>query len=238
MVAAGTPQRPGIQVAWRDDAGVHVGVFIGGTVADTVTTQVPDVDLSGVDWSARLYPTTVVGGAVVLAGTATGSGLGVSDVWFPARGDYVSTAVAAPFSAMLAVTPDGEHIIGTYHPTKGDKASCLGEYDPDGFALVNQLCPSLFSLDGKLLPSPDGRWWLVIDPTQVRLYDAQRVWQGAGPVRTWPMAGVENGGWADGGTALLTTPDSVLVMRTDSAVLNEITLPDATTPPIVVADLR
>jgi hypothetical protein len=244
MVAAGTPERPGVQVAWGDDKGLHLGTFTSGAVTNVVSTRVPAAVVAGAP--VPLYPQAVVGGAVVLAGSSPSGGgaFDVWDEWLPARGGYVPGTDVVPFTSMLAMTADREHIIGAYGGTPG----CLGEFAPDGFTQVNRLCPSVFSPDGgDLLPSPDGRWWLLRDSLQVRLYDAQQVWQGAGPVRTWSDQAVQAGtgaqqpvpagAWIDGNSAVLTTMYGAMVVHTDGSV-DQLALPDGVWYPKVVVDLR
>jgi hypothetical protein len=235
MVAAGTAERPGVQVAWRDDAGVHLGVFDGSQVSNVVSTRVPDAGDAGSP--VRLYPQAIVGGAVVLAGTQTGGdGFDVWDEWLPSHGGYVPSTATVPYGSMLAATSDGEHIIGAYD----GKPGCLGEFDPDGFALVNHVCPTLFEHVGYLDPSPDGRWWLVVEPdVGARLYDTKTVWNGAGPVRTWSADAVD-GVWVDSGRIMLLTNAGygAVVLNTADGSVQQLTLPVGARKPIVVVDVR
>jgi hypothetical protein len=235
MVARGTPQRPGIQIGWRDAAGVHLGVFAGGAVGNVVSTQVPDVNVSGLAWTVSLYPHAVVGGALVLAGTLTGGGPDVWDDWLPAHGGYVPTIGAAPFVPMLAATADGEYILGP----ESSKSGCLGEYDPAGFAMVKQLCPSPVPSAGFLDPSPDGRWWLSADPSVgVRLFDTQTVWNGSGPLRTWSVGAVA-GAWVDASRVLLLTSTfGAVILNAQDGSSEQVALPASVHKPIIVADLR
>jgi hypothetical protein len=172
-----------------------------------------------------------------LAGTKTGGGLDTWDVWLPARGNYVPTTGSPPFTGMLGITADGEHIIGSVNPN-GQKPGCLGEFDPDGFAMVNKMCPTMFDNFGFLDPSPDGRWWLVVEPSKgVRLYDTQTVWTGGVPVRTWSVdAG--DGVWVDGSRVLLLAPGGgAVVLNTVNGSMQQLSLPTGDRTPIVVVNL-
>ncbi len=241
-VSRETGSRPRINVAWTDSERLYLGTYSGQAVTDVVSTPAPEVEVPAVGDlgdTRRLYPQAVVGGAVLLAGTHTGAGLGFWDVWFPDRGDFVPAD--QPQIEFLGTTTDGERIIAWYYPDPASKIGCLGALDLDGFTPVRSLCPAPFPFTpAGVFPSPDGRWWLVTDPLGARLYDAQRVWDGAEPVHTWSLGGdyATEGTWVDDETVVLLT-EEFLLLRTDGRPVETVALPAAASRPArIVVDLR
>jgi len=246
VVSPGTDQRPGIQVAWAAGAEglLKVGTYVGGAVTEVETTPLPyaDVPLDDLGDQRPLYPQAVVGGAVVLAGTyQPGSGLDLWDAWFPDRGDFVRAEY--PVIGIHATTVDGERLIGWYYryPGTGLGETCLGELDPNEFAPAHSACPSPFAQSDRVLLSDDGRLWMVIGAEDVALYDAEQVWSGAGPVRSWPVpTGTFGGAWLDGTSFAVMTTSSAVVLHTDGRPEETTPLrqPGDVTQHLVVDDLR
>jgi hypothetical protein len=236
LVSPGTAHFPGIHVVWIADGRLRIGRYADGMVIETLSTPAPIYEPT----MRPLYPRALVGAAVVLAGTQTGGGgLDIWDVWFPSRGNYVS----AEFPAIVAhaVTVDGDRLIGQYRPDPGSKDWCLGELDPDGFTPDRSVCPSPFLEWYQILPSPDGRWWVVRGTDGIDLYEAETVWHGASPVRTLPMP--DEGfsvTWIDAETFVVVHGSGSTIVHTDGrpgeSVLRH---PDPKASPfMVVTDLR
>jgi hypothetical protein len=235
LVSPGTAHFPGVQVAWIADGRLRLGRYADGAVAEVASKPAPIYEPT----MRPLHPQALVGEAVVLAGTQTGGGPDIWDVWLPSRGDYVSADY--PAIAAHAVTVDGEQLIGHYRPDPRSKNWCLGELDPDGFTPVRSVCPSPFPDYYPILPSPDGRWWVVPGPDGITLYEAETVWHGAGPVRTLPRP--DEGftvAWIDAETF-------VVLQRSGSTIVHTDGRPDESVPLdlgweasrfIVVTDLR
>jgi hypothetical protein len=243
-VSPGTAQRPGIQIAWAagEEGLLKVGRYAGGPVTGIESTELPyaNVPLDDLGDQRPLYPRAVVGAAVVLAGTYTGGGLDLWDAWFPGRGDYVPAE--NPAINLYAVTADGERLIAGYprYPGTGSRESCLGELDPDGFVPLRSLCPSPLGEFDRVVPSPDGRWWLVISTESVALYDADTVWSSA-PVRRWPPPAETFGGaWLDDTSFVVMGRSTVLTGYADGRPEEtaSISLPADLAAAVTVVDLR
>ncbi len=244
VVSPGTRSRPGIQVAWAAPAEglLSVGTYSDGLLSGVADTPMPYAEappgVGGDPWP--LYPVAVAGDAVVLAGTRAGDGLDASDAWFPALGAFV--AEGYPLIRLHSTTVDGERIIAWHYrfPDSGSTEACLGELSPEGFAVVRSRCPTPFQDHDRIYPSPDGRWWMVGTEQGMTLYDADEVWDEAGPVRTWPGT-VGGGVWLDEGAAFVTVlgDGTVLTIHLDGEP-DETTAPpgSAAGSPILITDLR
>ncbi|MBX6748508.1 MAG: hypothetical protein IRY85_02360 [Micromonosporaceae bacterium] len=218
LVSPGTAHFPGVQVAWIANGRLRLGRYADGAVTEVASTPAPIYEPT----MRPLYPRALVGEAVVVAGTQTGGGLDIWDVWFPSRGDYAPAEY--PTIAAHAVTLDGERLIGQFRPDPGSKNLCLGELDPDGFTPVRSVCPAPFPDYYQILPSPDGRWWGVPGTEGIALYEAETVWDGAGPVRTLPLPDeVFTVAWIDAETF-------VVVQRSGSTIVHTDGRPDESVP--------
>jgi hypothetical protein len=249
VVGAGTEQRPGIQVVWIDDRRLHVGTYADGQAVEVLSTPSPVVEVAERSEIRALTPQAVVGDAVVLAANDADGDADLWDVWFPARGDYQPATY--PLIGLQGTTVDGERIIGWHTPDDG-QPHCLGELMPEEFEPVHSVCPSPFTKDARIHPSPDGRWWIVADRFRVAqgrvepglaLYDAEQVWAGAGPVRTWTDPGSSfDGVWLDTETfaAIDRSSGTVATLYADGRPDVSLTLPTPgpTAKVSVVVDLR
>lgn len=193
IVGRGTARDPHIHVVWSDDGRLHAGVYDDHRVVNVVSTPAPEVvDRDG---PVILRPQVVVGGAVALTGGPADDGMSLSDVWFPDQGDYEPAVY--PATGFHGITADGERIIGWHASAHDASVRCLSEVLPEKFEPVRSLCPSPFTVDARIYPSADGQWWFVIDAFPfaganrrgpgVAIFDAERVWQGADLIRSWPM---------------------------------------------------
>lgn len=232
-VSRGSPSRPGVQVSWVADGRLNVGTYADGEVDDVVSTPAPEIEID--DQSSRpLYPRMIAGEAVVLAGTQTGGGLDLWDVWFPDRGDYEPDVY--PHIGLYAVTADGERLIAWYPRSNGSKEGCLGELDPDGFEPVRSVCPAPFPESATIYLAPGGRWWIVLHQEGVDVYDAERVWASPAPVRSLPGLGA----WIDPSTFIVLAGPETFVGFPDGRPDQRLpqTVPGPITPAGVVVDLR
>jgi hypothetical protein len=238
MVSEGTAQRPGIQVAWAAGGVLRLGTFVDGRIDNPVTATGVRA-ASGVN----LRPWRVVGETLVLAGTTIGGGLDVWDYWTPARGEFVpsGTGSANPAGLLAVLGVSGNRALGISANGPGDTSGCLGEFDPDGLVPLRSACTHTFSVgvDVGIVPSPDGRWWAVIRTGGVALYDADSVWTGASPVRTWATAAVAVG-WRDGSTLFALDKAGTVVTLSAAAAspLATLPLPPHVWPVLPIPDLR
>jgi RNA polymerase sigma-70 factor (ECF subfamily) len=238
LVSPGTAHFPGVHVVWIADGRLRLGRYADATVTEVASTQAPIHDLAGELEGRPLYPQALVGEAVVLAGTRTGGGLDIWDVWFPGRGDYVPAE--HPIITAQAVTHDRERLVALYSPD-GGKDRCLGELDPDGFTPARSVCPSPVGDWGPVLPSPDGRWWVVKRPTGIDLYDAETVWHGAAPVRSLPQSdGLSGVAWIDAESFVVVRRSDATIVHTDGrpSEVWPLYLEDDVTQASMVVDLR
>lgn len=248
IVTRGTTRRPGIQVVWSDDGRLHAGTYDGHRVVDVLSTPAPEVEVDR-DQTLILRPRAVVGDAVALTGSLVDGGASLWDVWFPDRGDYEPADY--PSTGFHGVTADGERIIGWHTSTDGQRVRCLSEVVPEEFEPVRSECPSPFTANARIHPSPDGRWWLVVDTFPVAgtnrhepgmaLFDAQQVWQGGDATRRWFRPNVD-GVWLDDQTFVAVDRSSatVITLFTDGQSDAAVTLPtpDSGASITVVPDLR
>jgi hypothetical protein len=231
MVSAGSASRPGPQIAWTLFGTLYLGTYRGGRVTETEATA-----------GVALHPQVVVGSGVVLAGTRTGGGLDIWDMWFPDRGAYEPTTDNSNgLSSLLGTTVDNERIIGVYN----GKSMCLGEMDPQAFTPVRSNCSIHFNLDDRVFPSPDGRWWAVIGPSGIRLYDATKVWGSTAdePTASWPVQGPHAAVWTrDSASFVVTTSTEVLTVYPQAGrSYDSVPLPPSGAPGanrLPIADLR
>ena len=173
LVSPGTKHFPGVLVTWISGDRLWLGRHTNTGVIIVASTPAPFSYPAGASDAIALYPQAIVGEAVVLAGTRTGGGLEIWDVWLPKYGDYTPTEHPRIF--VHAVTPDRERIIGWYSPD-GSKTGCLGELDPITFIPSPNVCPSPVGEGVPIIPSPDGRWWVVLGMHGLMLHKVDRVW--------------------------------------------------------------
>jgi hypothetical protein len=229
MVSAGSASRPGPQVAWTSNGSLFLGMY-----GDLLVRGVTSTD------RVALNPQVVVGSGVVLAGTRTGGGLDIWDMWFPDRGAYQATTDNSNgLSSLLGTTVDNERIIGIYN----GKSMCLGELDPHAFTPVRSNCSVDFNLDDRVFPSPDGRWWAVVGPNGVRVYDATSVWTTAVPIVSWPVKTSYAAVWAKGSDsfAVVTMTDVLTVYPHAGRAYDSVPMPPSGAPGanrLPIADLR
>ncbi len=231
MVSAGSSSRPGPQIAWTSSGTLFLGTYSGGQVNGVVSTE-----------GVALSPQLVVGSGVVLAGTRTGGGLDIWDMWFPDRGAYVATTENPNgLSSLFGTTIGNERIIASY----GGKPPCLGELDPNAFTPVRSNCSVDFNLDDRVFPSPDGRFWAVIGPSGIRLYDANSVWTTAEPIASWPVKTTYAAVWRPDSASfvVVTLTDVLTVYPQAGRAYDSVPLPpsvgsDAWAWPLPIADLR
>lgn len=180
LVSPGTRYFPGVLVAWIADGRLWLGRHTDTGVTVVASTPAPfHYRVGDLDASA-LYPQAIVGEAVVLAGTRTGGGQEIWDVWLPRHGDY--TPAEYPRIFVHAVTTDRERIIGWFSPDDS-KTGCLGELDPITFIPSRDVCPSPVGDGVPIIPSPDGRWWVALGMHGVALHEVDRVWTSWGSER-------------------------------------------------------
>lgn len=236
VVSDGTAQRPGVQVIWADDGRLNIGTYDAGRVIGVLSTPAPTIAADDRDADA-LDPWTVVGGAVVLSGPATGTQAVAWDVWFPDRGAYVPATY--PVIGLHGTTVDHERILAWYYQ-EPNGPGCLGELQPEEFAPVRSRCPSPLSRDDRIYPSPDGQWWVVFGERGVALYDAGWVWQGGSALRRW-SGSTKDGVWLDSSTlVILDRSNGTLVTYDIDGGEDRLTLP-VPHPAVnvsVVSDLR
>jgi hypothetical protein len=95
---------------------------------------------------------------------------------------------------VAAATADGTQVfalIGSTYP-------CLAVLDPVGLGMVRRACDLWLTLDHTLVPSPDGRWLLVLAPDRIDLYDLGAVWRIQAPVASWTVVAQHVAWSADG----------------------------------------
>ena len=175
----------GRRVAWSADGGVWSGERAGQKLTTNHHT-------SG---TGTLEPVAFAGGGLVL-GTRKGTSSGY-DMWYPAAGGYVT----APRTngRVAAATADGTQVfalIGSTYP-------CLAVLDPPlGLSMVRRACDLSLALDHTLVPSPDGRWLLVLAPDRIDLYDLGAVWRLQAPVASWTVV-AQHAAWLTDGQFVL-----------------------------------
>lgn len=244
VVSAGSDELPGIQVVWVDDGRLHIGTYVDRSATGVRSTPIPRMPVGdGPGDTRELGPRTVVGDAVVLAGTQTGGGADLWDVWFPDRGDYVPSPY--PVIGLHGTTVDGERLIAWYRPEtlEDGKDGCLGELNPEGFVPVHSLCPSPFTMDARVQPSPDGDRWVVSDVSGMVMYDAGQVWDGSGALMSFGgTRPAYDGRWLDAQTFVALHPYSATVFTFDADLKTTATVslpnPGPTTSMRLVVDLR
>lgn len=241
LVSAGTEELPGIRVAWVADGRLHLGRYGDGAVNSVVSTPAPTYPIDDQFGARPLFPQALVGDAVVLAGTHTGAGLGFWDVWHPGRGDYVRET-SESFVDLYGITADRQRIIGSYlrYPGSGSKDLCLGEVRAEDFTPVRSVCPApAFELP-RIYPSPDGRWWMLVEPSRLSLYEAAQVWSGGAPVRSWPITATP-GVWLDPSSFVVLDAEGALTLYTDgrpeAAAPVDLPPPSPARPATIVVDL-
>jgi hypothetical protein len=162
MVSRGSGSRPGVQVAWKTAGRLSLATFSGGGLINRVET----------DGIGVLSPQSFVGGGVLLAGTTTGGGTDIWDMWFPDRGAYKATnETYAPLSQVVGATADNTEIIGLY-----GKPPCLGTQDPREATPSHVTCDLSLGLDERVHASPNGGWWAVTSMVGILLYAAPSIW--------------------------------------------------------------
>jgi hypothetical protein len=178
----------GRRVAWT----VGPGISIGERTGTMVTLRHHTGGAGG------LAPVAFAGGGLVLV-TVDANPV-ETDVWYPSTGAYVPGARTAARARARAAAPtfDGAQffaLIGSTYP-------CLAVLNPVGLGTVRRACDLALKLDYTLVPSPDGRWLLVLAPERVDLYDLDEVWQLQAPTASWTVV-AQRAAWADIDTFVL-----------------------------------
>jgi hypothetical protein len=174
----------GRRVAWTVGPGISIGERTGRTLALRHHT-------GGAD---GLTPVAFAGGGLVLV-TVDTSPIETA-VWYPSTGPYAAGARVRARAA--AATFDGTQVFALAGPVY----PCLDVLNPVGLAMVRRACDLPLRLDYTLVPSPDGRWLLVVAPERVDLYDLDEVWYVQAPTASWTVV-AQRVAWVDTRTFVL-----------------------------------
>jgi len=171
-------------VAWTVGPGVSIGERAGRTLALRHHTG----------GAGGLAPVAFAGGGLVLV--TVDAGPIETDVWYPSTGPYAAgTRVRA---RAAAPTFDGAQVFALVGPTY----PCLDVLNPIGLSMVRRACDLPLKPDYTLVPSPDGRWLLVLAPERVDLYDLDEVWTVQAPTASWTVV-AQRVAWVDNRTFVL-----------------------------------
>jgi hypothetical protein len=113
-----------------------------------------------------------------------------SAVWYPSTGAYVGGARTRARAA--APTFDGTQVFALVGPTY----PCLAVLNPVGLSTARRACDLALRPDYTLVPSPDGRWLLVLAPERIDLYDLDEVWRVQAPTASWTIV-AHRAAWVD-----------------------------------------
>jgi hypothetical protein len=174
----------GRRVAWSVGPGISIGERTGGTLKLGPHTG----------GAGGLAPVAFAGGGLVLV-TIEANPI-QSDVWYPSTGAYV--AGARTRARVAAATADGAQVFALVGPTY----PCLAVLNPVGLSTARRACDLTLRLDDTLVPSPDGRWLLVLAPERVDLYDLDEVWRVQAPAASWTVV-AQRVAWVDARTFVL-----------------------------------
>jgi hypothetical protein len=212
MVSAGSSGLPGVRIAWTSGGRLSLAVLDGSHLSGIVET----------DGVGRLSPQAVVGDGVLLAGSQTGGGLDMWDMWFPARGTYKPATEGHDLLAALGVTLDRTQIYGLV-PQK----TCFGLVQPDGLTVVQATCDLNLRPEDRVYPSPTGQRWAAVGVSGVSIFESNRVWTSPTPARSEVVAATSLV-WLDNISYVVATPSGqVIEYSVTGGRGNDTTMPEA-----------
>ena len=162
------------------------------------------------DRPATGRPVGFVGDAVLLADFGAGGKVstdpGRHDLWFPDRGDYRPTWAA--FFGVYGVRSSGELVVARH----ARKSVCLASVRMSTLKLNDSDCHHVDWTPSRGWVSPSGRWLVVADRTQARMFDLSANWRTGAQV-VWSVDRVgPDAAWLDRDTVALHTSTGVVVL--------------------------